>query len=180
MKPLAEQMAMYSAYHRDPRNRATHFVGVPLIAFSLLLPMALVRFPFGGFDASLAMAFTLGVLVYYFLLDRLLAVLSTVVFGAMLAYAEHLAATLSSAMLWSVFAAAFVGGWIIQLVGHVFEGRKPALVDNFFQIFVAPLFLIAETLFALGVKRELYDAVEARVGAYMPASTGSRVASGTA
>ena len=32
-----EQMAMYSAYHRDGRNQATHHVGVPLIVFSLLI-----------------------------------------------------------------------------------------------------------------------------------------------
>jgi uncharacterized membrane protein YGL010W len=41
---------------------------------------------------------------------------------------------------WIWFAVLFVGGWILQLVGHVFEGRKPALVDNLFQIFVAPIF----------------------------------------
>ena len=39
-----EQMAMYTAYHRDGRNKATHFVGVPAIAFSLLVPMAMLRF----------------------------------------------------------------------------------------------------------------------------------------
>ncbi len=50
----------------------------------------------------------------------------------------------------------FVGGWILQLVGHVFEGRKPALTDNLFQIFVAPIFLCAELFFALGYKPKLH------------------------
>jgi uncharacterized membrane protein YGL010W len=54
----------------------------------------------------------------------------------------------------------FGGGWVIQLVGHVFEGRKPALVDNFFQIFVAPIFLAAEVFFALGYKPALHAAVQ--------------------
>jgi uncharacterized membrane protein YGL010W len=65
--------------------------------------------------------------------------------------------TLSAAML---FAALFVGGWILQLVGHVFEGRKPALADNLFQIFVAPIFLAAEVFFALGYKPALRRGVE--------------------
>jgi uncharacterized membrane protein YGL010W len=60
---------------------------------------------------------------------------------------------------WIVFAVLFVGGWILQLVGHVFEGRKPALADNLFQIFVAPIFLAAEALFALGYKSELQQRV---------------------
>ena len=56
----------------------------------------------------------------------------------------------------------FVGGWILQLVGHVFEGRKPALVDNLFQIFVAPIFLCAEVFFALGYKPRLHTAMQER------------------
>lgn len=68
--------------------------------------------------------------------------------------AEAIAA-LGPAPAWSWFAALFIGGWILQLVGHAFEGRRPALVDNVFQIFVAPIFLAAEVFFALGYKPEL-------------------------
>jgi uncharacterized membrane protein YGL010W len=46
-------------------------------------------------------------------------------------------------------------------VGHGFVGRKPALADNLFQIFVAPIFLAAEAAFALGLRHETRDAVEA-------------------
>ena len=59
---------------------------------------------------------------------------------------------LGAAPGWTWFAILFVGGWILQLVGHVFEGRKPALADNLFQIFVAPIFLAAEVFFALGLQ----------------------------
>jgi uncharacterized membrane protein YGL010W len=60
------------------------------------------------------------------------------------------------------FLAFFGGGWVIQLIGHAYEGRKPALVDNFFQIFVAPIFLAAEVYFALGYKPALHAAVQKR------------------
>ena len=40
-------------------------------------------------------------------------------------------------------------------MGHVFEGRRPALSDNLFQIFIAPVFLVAEVFFALGLKPDL-------------------------
>src|SRR5690348_6612857 len=100
MKLLADQMAMYSAYHLDPRNRATHVVGVPLIAFSLLLPMTLLRVELARIDVSLATAFTAGVLIYYFMLDRLMAIISVIVFGLLLAFAEYVAASVSTVMLW--------------------------------------------------------------------------------
>ncbi len=51
--------------------------------------------------------------------------------------AEYLARTSSVTTAWIVFTAFFVGGWAVQLWGRVYEGRKPALVDNPFQIFVA-------------------------------------------
>jgi uncharacterized membrane protein YGL010W len=54
----------------------------------------------------------------------------------------------------------FVGGWILQLIGHWFEGKRPALVDNIWQIFVAPLFLMVEALAPLGFKRDLLRRAE--------------------
>ena len=71
-------------------------------------------------------------------------------------------AALGALQGWAWFAVLFVGGWILQLVGHVYEGRRPALVDNLFQIFVAPIFLCAEVFFALGYKPQLHTAVEQR------------------
>jgi uncharacterized membrane protein YGL010W len=68
----------------------------------------------------------------------------------------------------SVFAATFVGGWIIQLFGHVLEGRRPALADNFLQIFNAPLFLTAEVLTLIGLRADLHAAH----GSVQPATTG--------
>ena len=49
-----------------------------------------------------------------------------------------------------------------------FEGRKPALVDNFMQVFIAPMFLIAEIAFALGLRKPLAAEVEARWRDYLP------------
>ncbi len=163
---FVEQMAMYSAYHRDPRNRATHFVGVPLIAFALLVPMSLVPFfAVGGYMVSLATVFAAAVILYWIVSQPAIGLASGLFFLPFIWCAQWLA-TQGQAAVWSVFAVAFVGGWIIQLVGHAFEGRKPALLDNILQVFIAPVFLMAEVFFALGWLRPLHDAVEARWPAY--------------
>ena len=67
-----------------------------------------------------------------------------------------------------LFTAFFVGGWIIQFGGHIFEGRKPALFDNLLQIFMAPAFLIAEILFSLKLQSHLQDEITARIDKYLP------------
>jgi uncharacterized membrane protein YGL010W len=161
MKTIEQQMATYAAYHQDARNKATHFIGVPVIVLSLFIPLAWLRFDVGGVAISAALLFAAAVLVYYFILDVPLALAMLVVF-AVLAWLGESIAMLGSAAGWTWFAVLFIGGWILQLVGHVYEGRRPALTDNLFQIFVAPIFLVAEAFFALGYKPRLREAVQRR------------------
>jgi len=44
MKTLEDQMSVYAAYHQDARNKATHFVGVPVIVLALMVPLSWPRF----------------------------------------------------------------------------------------------------------------------------------------
>lgn len=159
MKTLEEQMSFYLRYHRNPKNKLTHFFGVPLIMFSLFVLLGLVRVPLGEVSISAASVVAVGVLVYYFRLDAVLAVAMTL-FTAVLLIAANRVCTLGVTPALAVFAITFVGGWVLQLIGHALEGRKPALVDNFFQVFIAPIFLMAEVFFAFGYKREVAERVE--------------------
>src|SRR5438094_4332490 len=162
MKSLEAQMAAYAAYHQDARNKATHFIGVPAIALSLFVPLAWARFELGGVMVSAAMLLMAIFVLYYLVLDVALGVAMLVAFSILLWAGERIAG-LGAVAGWSAFAALFIGGWIFQLVGHVFEGRRPALVDNLFQsIFIAPIFLCAELFFALGYKPQLHTAVQQR------------------
>lgn len=172
MKSIEEQMAIYAAYHQDARNKATHFIGVPVIVLSLFIPLAWLRFEIGGVAISAAMLFAAAVLVYYFILDAPLALAMLVVL-ALLAWAGHSLAMLGAKAGWTWFAVLFVGGWILQLVGHLYEGRRPALTDNLFQIFVAPIFLAAEVFFALGYKPALHAAVQERARRMRAATSGA-------
>ncbi len=159
MKTLEDQMAFYAAYHQDARNKAIHFLGVPAIMLSLFIPLSWLRLELGGATVTGAMLLAGLVLAYYFFLDVALAVAAAVI-GAVLVLTGDLIAREPSSMAMAWFSALFVGGWALQLAGHAFEGRKPALTDNLFQIFVAPIFLCAEVFFALGYKPELRAAVQ--------------------
>jgi uncharacterized membrane protein YGL010W len=165
MSFFTQQLATYSAYHRDPRNRATHFIGIPAIVFSLLVPLALWRFRLFGLDASVAWVVAILALAGWIALDVTIGLAMVVVVVPMLLIAEWIATTQSTATTWIVFAVFFVGGWIFQLVGHVWEGRRPALADNLFQAFIGPMFIMAEALMALGLKQDLKAVVEHRTGA---------------
>ena len=153
---FARQLKTYASYHRDERNRATHFIGIPAIVFSILVPLALVRV--GGI--SLAVPVALLALIGWIALDRVIGLAMVVVMLPMLLAAEWIARSTNSGTAWSVFAIFFVGGWVFQLVGHIWEGRRPALTDNLFQAFIGPMFIMAEVLMALGLKQDLKAAVD--------------------
>lgn len=165
MNPFfVEQMAMYSAYHRDARNRATHFIGIPAIVFAIFIPLHwLPLFQMWNGEASVTIATLLWIVTgaFYLWLDRTIGGLMVLLAFLFMLLAEWVAAQ-GSVVGWSVFAVFFVGGWIFQLVGHAFEGRRPALADNLLQALIGPMFLVAETIFAMGLKSELHKVVEAR------------------
>ena len=161
MKTLEDQMAFYAAYHQDARNKLSHFIGVPAIVLGVMIVLAWARADVAGTTLSVAMLVTAVTLLYYLLLDVPLGLAMCIVFAVLLYAAESIAALpLKEGAAW--FLLFFAGGWVIQLIGHVFEGRKPALVDNLFQIFVAPIFLCAEAFFALGYKPRLHAEVQKR------------------
>ena len=35
MKTLTDHLAQYAAYHRDPRNLLSHFIGIPMIVIAV-------------------------------------------------------------------------------------------------------------------------------------------------
>ncbi len=161
MKSLAEQMSFYAAYHRNPANKAIHFVFVPAIVWSA---MVLLSVPAGvvvsGIEVKASMVVAGALLLYYLALDYGLGVAMVVVFTVLEATALQLAAQGWRIAL-AVGGTVFVASWIGQLIGHAaYEHRKPALADNLWQVFVAPIFVVAEWAFALGWRRELRDAVE--------------------
>lgn len=164
MRSLAQQMASYGSYHRDRRNRLTHFVGVPLIVFAILIPLSLARFTAGGMVLTLADLVTFAAVAYYLALDAVLALALTAILAPMLWGADLLAQQETTTAL-AIFLGCFLIGWAIQLLGHRFEGNKPALLDNIFQIFAAPIFLVGEAAFALGCKSDLRCEIERRLAA---------------
>jgi len=169
MKSLHDQLANYAAYHRDARNIATHFVGIPMIVLAVVTllsrPWAAVAWP-GGTDTlalSPALLCALASAVYYLRLDLRLGLLMGALLAAALQVGHQLALLpLGAWLAWGV--GLFVVGWAFQFVGHFWEGRKPAFVDDLIGLIIGPLFVVTEALFMLGLLSSLRQGIEAQVG----------------
>jgi len=152
------QMAMYNAYHRNIYNCATHFIGVPLILFSILIPFSFVQFTFiSGFPITLSLLSVIIICSLYSFVKPLIGFLSIVTYMPLIIYAHKLSMSQDFSTLLFTALLCFISGWIFQFFGHFFEGRKPALMDNFLQIFMAPGFLVMEGIFSCGYMQSLKD-----------------------
>jgi uncharacterized membrane protein YGL010W len=150
VKNLSEHLTEYAGYHRDKRNIATHFVGIPMIVIA-------VGALFGAIHPWVAWgAFGVSAALFYLRLELRFGLAMVVFNGACMWAGLHFG-------LWEGVAI-FAAGWVLQFIGHWFEGRKPAFVDDLVGLLVGPLFIVAEAAFMLGLRKPLLAEIEAKVG----------------
>jgi uncharacterized membrane protein YGL010W len=163
LKTLTEQLSKYASYHRDDRNIATHFVGIPMIVVAVITLLSRPSFPVDGLILSPGVLAALVACTYYLVLDLSLGAIMTVLMGLGVWFGAW-AAGLTTAVWLTLGLGGFVVGWIIQFVGHYYEGRKPAFVDDIMGLAIGPLFVVAEALFMMGFFAPLKAQVEGIAG----------------
>lgn len=167
MKTLLDQLSNYADYHRSARNIATHFVGIPLIVLAMFVLLSRPIWLSGPLPLSPAVFVTIALVLYYLRLNLGLGLLMGLLYSLGLVFGAW-AAELDDATWLTLGAGSFVIGWVIQFVGHVFEGRKPAFFDDVMGLAIGPLFVVVEALFKLGAYAELKQQIEARSGPVRP------------
>lgn len=167
MRTLLDQLSNYADYHRSARNIATHLVGVPMIVLAIAALLSRPVWMVGALPASPAVIVTSAMLVFYWRMDTVFGLIMTVMYGLALWFGAW-AASLQTAHWLAVGLGSFVIGWVIQFVGHYFEGRKPAFFDDVAGLAIGPLFVVAEVLFKLGAFAALKQAIEQRSGPVRP------------
>lgn len=168
MKTITEHLAQYACYHRDRRNIVTHLIGIPLIVLGIITFLARWNFfMLGSLSVSAALLVVVAATIYYLRLDAKLGLLMGVLLALCVWVGQQIAAAPTLVWLsWSI--GMFVVGWVWQFVGHYFEGRKPAFVDDIIGLVIGPLFVVTEVVFMLGLRRSLRHDVEDRVAQLMP------------
>lgn len=161
---LVDQLSSYADYHRDPRNIFTHYIGVPMIMWAVVILLARVQWGLlAGVPLSLALLAAAAAAVYYCRLDLRYGLFMTALLATMLALAIPIAA--QSSALWLAWGLGLFGvGWVIQFIGHYYEGRKPAFFDDVMGLVIGPLFVVAELSFAMGLRKPLQAEIERRSG----------------
>lgn len=172
MKTLTDHLSQYAAYHQDGRNVATHFVGIPMIVVAVATLLSRPMWMVGDVPMSLAAVATLLSCLFYLRLDLRFGITMTLLMVLSLAAGYWFAA--QSTVVWlSAGLGLFILGWAIQFLGHYYEGKKPAFVDDLSGLIVGPLFLVAEAAFHFNMRLEVKAAIDVRLGT-QPQSRGDK------
>lgn len=153
MRNVDQWLEEYGDSHRDPVNKALHWVCVPLIVLTVLGLLSLVPLPFVTAQwpwlnlGVLAAAFAL---LYYLRLSPPLAL--GVLPLLWLAFAGIDALASLPWPLWWSCVAIFVVAWIGQFIGHAVEGRRPSFFKDLQFLLIGPLWLLAFVYRAAGIR----------------------------
>jgi uncharacterized membrane protein YGL010W len=129
----------YGEFHRNPANKAIHWVCVPLIVWSVLGALWTV--------SPLAVYAAIGVMTVFYLWLSLPLALGMLVVLALMAWPLTLLG--STTLIVSI--AVFVAAWIGQFIGHILEGRKPAFLEDVRSLLIGPAWLLADLYRRLGI-----------------------------
>jgi len=111
----------------------------------------------GGIPVDLAWIAIGAVAVFYIRLHVLLGVVTTLILIGF----HFLGVRALGANVW-VATVLFVAGWILQFVGHAFEGQRPAFVQNGVHLLVGPMWILSRVLERVGVSASAARAAGAR------------------
>jgi len=164
MSAATELMVKYAAYHRDRRNIATHFVGIPMLVFAVGALLARPSVEVGGWPITPAAVLWGLTTLWYLTRGNLMLGLAVSLANLVLILAALPLGQLGTSLWLGWGLGLFFVGWAIQFVGHYYEGRKPAFVDDLRGLLVGPMFVVGEALFALGWDKSMLAEINRRVG----------------
>lgn len=160
MKSFTEQAQLYAAYHQKKATLYTHFAGIPLILFGIMIFLGFFQLIVPGvFATTMAEIATLILFIHYLRLNWQLALLIAPVLVLMVWLSSLISYAGPTSFALGAFLIVSILGWALQLTGHFIEGIKPAFTDNLASLPIAPLYLTAEACFILGRMQKLRDQV---------------------
>ncbi len=164
-RPAVTLLRQYAQYHRDRRNILTHFIGVPMIVFAVSVLLTRPSVEVAHWVLTPAWL-VFGIAASWYLTRGHLGIglATTVAVGALTVLAHRVgSAPVGIWLAWGL--GFFLVGWVIQFVGHYYEGKKPAFADDLVGLLVGPMFVVLEALAPLGLFKELMAQVEQHAGA---------------
>ena len=155
MRPIQSPLDEYGESHRNPVNKAIHWVAVPVIVRTVVALLWSIPFPAVASGAGIPVNWaTIALLVaqlYWFRLSVSLALGLLAYNAAMVILTVRIGAA-APWPLWQLAIAVFVAAWILQFIGHAIEGKRPSFFRDLQFLLIGPAWLLAFVYRGLGLR----------------------------
>lgn len=148
MQDIHALLAEYGESHRNPVNKLFHWICVPLIVWSLLAMLWMIKI--SALPVNAAWVVIVLAMFYYLALSVPLALGSLLLLTLMAVGVYGLEQVGVPIVPLAVII--FVLAWIGQLIGHKVEGKNPSFFTNLLFLLIGPLWLLAFVYRRLGIK----------------------------
>ena len=151
MNSVQDWLEAYGDSHQNPVNKKIHWICVPLIMFSLLGLLCLVKVPFviksDYINASTILISIVS--IYYFRLSMPMGVGMLSISIIMLSLISYIS---SFNINFPFYISIFIFAWVGQFIGHKIEGKKPSFLEDLQFLLIGPLWLLAQLYNSLNIK----------------------------
>tara|TARA_B100001750_G_C15465296_1_gene576664 strand:- start:38 stop:490 length:453 start_codon:yes stop_codon:yes gene_type:complete len=147
-RDIHQWVSSYGESHQNPTNKKIHWICVPLIMFTLLGLLSLVKF----YSINLAYGLIIFALFFYLRLSTLISIGMFLISAIQLSLIYYLEQILLVPMLLYIYIGIFIVAWIGQFIGHKIEGKKPSFFEDLQFLLIGPAWLLSFIYKKSGIK----------------------------
>ncbi|NIP17686.1 MAG: DUF962 domain-containing protein [Xanthomonadales bacterium] len=155
MRRIDQLLEEYGESHRNPVNKAIHWLAVPVIVWTVVALLWSIPFPFDlpwrGVPLNWAVIALLLAQVYWFRLSPGLG-LGLLLYNVIMIQLTVIVGEASAWPLWQLALAVFAAAWVLQFIGHSIEGKRPSFFKDVQFLLIGPAWLLAFIYRALGIR----------------------------
>ena len=147
-RDIHQWISDYGVSHKNPTNKKIHWLCVPIIMFTLLGLLSMVKF----YSINLAYGLIGVALIFYIRLSITISIGMFIISAIQLGSIYYLEQILLFSNLLYMYIGVFIVAWIGQFIGHKIEGQKPSFFEDLQFLLIGPAWLISFIYKKIGIK----------------------------
>ena len=144
----------YGISHQNSTNKKIHWICVPVIMFTLLGLLSLIKIEISNFKINLAYILIVLAWLFYLRLSIIISIGMLAISAISLVgiYQLEKFIGLENWTLTFIYLGVFILAWIGQFIGHKIEGQKPSFFEDLQFLLIGPAWLLSFIYKKIGIR----------------------------
>ena len=147
-RDIHQWISDYGVSHQNPMNKKIHWICVPLIMFTLLGLLSLVKI----YNVNLTHLIIIFALFFYLRLSISISVGMFIISAIQLGIIFYMETLFLDLHLLYIYLLIFIIAWVGQFIGHKIEGQKPSFFEDLQFLLIGPAWIISFVYKKMGIK----------------------------